>query len=205
GAGEHLDPDQSRSRAADVGRAAERGEIREHGHADAAGGDHGAVPLTQECGSALGRDRRWQHPSHDERWCHVAERHAGGDQALDADLQHRSGPLRYGDRLRGGEHVAGRRHASAFLAHARRGPDVDRPSTAVRVRLGTNEPTPWPPDLPAAENPPRGAIIDYALAADASGPVKLEILEASGRVIRSYSSDDPVLDPDPAVDPVAYN
>ena len=80
-----------------------------------------------------------------------------------------------------------------------------RPSTAVRVRLGTNEPTPWPPELPAAENPPGGAIIDYALAADASGPVKLEILEASGRVIRSYSSDDPVLDPDPAVDPVAYN
>ena len=80
-----------------------------------------------------------------------------------------------------------------------------RPSTAVRVRLGTNEPTPWPPELPAAENPPAGAIIDYALGADASGPVKLEILEASGRVIRSYSSDDPVLDPDPAVDPVAYN
>jgi hypothetical protein len=35
--------------------------------------------------------------------------------------------------------------------------------------------------------------------------VKLEIVEASGRVIRSYSSDDPVIDPDPAVDPAAYN
>jgi len=80
-----------------------------------------------------------------------------------------------------------------------------RPHLAVRVRLGTNEPTPWPPELPAAENPPAGAIIDYALAADASGPVKLEIVEAGGRVIRSYSSGDSVLDPDPAVDPVAYN
>jgi photosystem II stability/assembly factor-like uncharacterized protein len=80
-----------------------------------------------------------------------------------------------------------------------------QPQTAVRVRAGTNEPTPWPPELPAAENPPAGAIIDYALAADAQGPVKLEIVEASGRVMRSYSSDDPVLDPDPAVDAVAYN
>ncbi|HEY7194925.1 MAG TPA: hypothetical protein VH439_14380 [Gemmatimonadales bacterium] len=82
-----------------------------------------------------------------------------------------------------------------------------KPNTAVRVRLGTNEPTPWPPELPAAENPPNGAIIDYALGggADAVGTVKLEIVNASGRVIRSYSSDDPVLDPDPAVDPVAYN
>jgi len=80
-----------------------------------------------------------------------------------------------------------------------------KPNTAVRVRFGTNEPTPWPPELPAAENPPAGAIIDYALAADASGLLRLEIVEASGRVIRTYSSDDPVLDPDPGVDPVAYN
>ena len=80
-----------------------------------------------------------------------------------------------------------------------------KPNTALRVRFGTNEPTPWPPELPAAENPPNGAIIDYALGADVSGPVKLEIIEASGRVIRSYSSDDPVTNPDPAIDPVAYN
>src|SRR3989441_4330335 len=78
---------------------------------------------------------------------------------------------------------------------------VVRPHLAVRVRLGTNEPTPWPPELPAAENPPAGAVIDYALAADASGPVNLEILEARGRVIRSYSSADPLLEPDPGVDP----
>ena len=80
-----------------------------------------------------------------------------------------------------------------------------KPNTAVRVRFGTNEPTPWPPELPAGENPPAGAIIDYALGVDASGPVKLEILEGAGRVIRSYSSDDPVLDPDPALDPASYD
>jgi photosystem II stability/assembly factor-like uncharacterized protein len=80
-----------------------------------------------------------------------------------------------------------------------------KPQTAVRVRFGTNEPTPWPPELPAAENPPPGAIIDYALATDASGPVKLEILDANRRVIRWYTSDEAVFDPDPALDPAAYN
>ena len=101
--------------------------------------------------------------------------------------QHRVPPLRRAERGSGGEDY------------------LVKPQTAVRVRFGTNEPTPWPPELPAGENPPAGAIIDYALAADASGPVKLEILETSGRVIRSYSSDDPVLEPDPALDPAAYD
>jgi photosystem II stability/assembly factor-like uncharacterized protein len=94
------------------------------------------------------------------------------------------------------------------LAAARGGSGtyVVQPNTALRVRLGTNEPTPWPPELPAAENPPSGAIIDYALGSDASGPVTLEIVEASGRgrVIRTYTSDEPARDPDPAVDPAAY-
>jgi photosystem II stability/assembly factor-like uncharacterized protein len=80
-----------------------------------------------------------------------------------------------------------------------------KPEPAVRVRWGTNDPTPWPPEMPAGENPPPGAIIDYYLAADASGPVKLEILNAAGRTVRTYSSTDPVHDPDPALDPVAYN
>ncbi len=86
-------------------------------------------------------------------------------------------------------------------------PYLIRPETALRVRFGTNEPTPWPPELPAGENPPAGAVIDYALAADASGAVTLEIVETGGggRVVRSYSSDDLVLDPDPALDPASYD
>jgi photosystem II stability/assembly factor-like uncharacterized protein len=79
------------------------------------------------------------------------------------------------------------------------------PITAVRVRFGTNDPTPWPPELPAGENPPPGGIIDYYLAADAPGPVTLDILDAAGRVVRSYSSTDPVLSPHPALDPAAYD
>jgi photosystem II stability/assembly factor-like uncharacterized protein len=95
-----------------------------------------------------------------------------------------------------------RQHAQAQAATAAY---LFKPAPAVRVRWGTNDPTPWPPELPAGENPPPGAIIDYYLAADASGPVKLEILNAAGRTVRSYSSEDPIRDPDPALDPIAYN
>jgi photosystem II stability/assembly factor-like uncharacterized protein len=79
-----------------------------------------------------------------------------------------------------------------------------KPATAVRIRFGTNDPTPWPPELPAGENPPPGALIDYYLPAS-SGEVKLEILNAAGKVVRTYSSSDSVRSPDPATDPVAYN
>jgi hypothetical protein len=80
-----------------------------------------------------------------------------------------------------------------------------KPATALRLRYGTNDPTPWPPELPAGENPMPGGIIDYALARDASGPVKIEILNGAGKLVRSYSSDDPVLNPDPAIDPEGYD
>ena len=80
-----------------------------------------------------------------------------------------------------------------------------KPATALRVRNAVNDPTPWPPEMPAGENPPPGAIIDYSLAANAQGAVTLEILEKRGTVIRTYSSSDPVLTPDPGVDPEGYN
>ncbi len=79
-----------------------------------------------------------------------------------------------------------------------------KPATGIRIRFGTNDPTPWPPELPAGENPPPGAIVDYYLPA-ATGEVKLEVLNSQGKVIRTYSSNDPVRSPDPATDPVAYN
>jgi len=80
-----------------------------------------------------------------------------------------------------------------------------RPETAVRVRFGMNDPTEWPPELPAGQNPPPGGLIDYWLPKEATGPVKLEVLDAAGDVIRSYSSDDPVISPDPALHPEAYD
>jgi len=90
-------------------------------------------------------------------------------------------------------------------ARAADGAYLFRPATAVRVRPGMNDPTEWPPEVPHGENPPPGGIIDYYLASDAAAPVTLEILDGAGNVIRSYASDDPVLEPDPALDPDGYD
>ena len=65
-----------------------------------------------------------------------------------------------------------------------------RPEQAYRVRRDTNTDTPLPPDTPAGENPPDGAIIDYHLAQAASGPVTLEILDSAGKLVRRYASTD---------------
>jgi photosystem II stability/assembly factor-like uncharacterized protein len=98
-----------------------------------------------------------------------------------------------------------RQAAAAKAALANNEPYLFKPGPAVRVRFGVNEPTPWPPELPAGESAPPGALIDYYLASDASGPVKLEILDAGGKVVRTYSSTEPVFDPDPGRDMAAYD
>jgi len=65
-----------------------------------------------------------------------------------------------------------------------------KPAPAYRVRRDTNTDTPLPPDEPAGQNPPDGAIIDYSLASTVSGAVTLEILDADGKIVRRYSSAD---------------
>jgi photosystem II stability/assembly factor-like uncharacterized protein len=80
-----------------------------------------------------------------------------------------------------------------------------KPVTGLRVRFATNDPTPWPPELPAGESAPPGALIDYYLPPNTSGATKLEILDGAGKVVRTYASTDPVLEPDPNRDPAAYN
>lgn len=72
-----------------------------------------------------------------------------------------------------------------------------KPQTAIRVRWDMNTDTPLPPDFPAAENPPDGAVIDYYLQSAASGPVTLEIHDGANKVVRRYSSTDPVEPIDP--------
>ncbi len=74
-----------------------------------------------------------------------------------------------------------------------------KPEASLRVRWNTNPDTPLPPDEPRMPNPPEGGIIDYYLKADASGPVVLEVFDAGGKLVRHYSSADPVAPlPDPA-------
>ena len=76
-----------------------------------------------------------------------------------------------------------------------------KPAAALRVRWDTNTDTPLPPDEVRAPNPPEGAAIDYYLASDANGPVAIEIYQQDGKLVRRYSSDDPVTTlPDPKTD-----
>jgi hypothetical protein len=65
-----------------------------------------------------------------------------------------------------------------------------KPQTALRVRANLNTDTPLPPDEPAGDNPPDGAMIDYFLAKDATGPVTIEIKNSNGQLVRKYSSTD---------------
>jgi hypothetical protein len=72
-----------------------------------------------------------------------------------------------------------------------------KPQNTFRVRWNNNTDTPLPVDVPAGENPPDGAVIDYYIGAATRGPVTLEIKDSAGTLVRRYSSDDPV----PADDP----
>ncbi|HMD34867.1 MAG TPA: hypothetical protein VKH42_07860 [Vicinamibacterales bacterium] len=63
-----------------------------------------------------------------------------------------------------------------------------KPAVAYRVRWNKNTDTPLPPDEPAGDNPPDGAIIDYYLPS--AGAATLDIVDASGGLVRRYTSTD---------------
>ena len=65
-----------------------------------------------------------------------------------------------------------------------------KPQPAIRVRWNMNTDTPLPPEEPAGQNPPDGAVIDYHLPANTTGPVVLSITDAKGKIIRTFSSND---------------
>lgn len=87
--------------------------------------------------------------------------------------------------------------AAAAAGH----PYLYKPETAIRVRFDMDPPTPWPPELPAGQNPPDGAILDYYLPSAANGAVTLEILDGQGRLVRRYASTDHVEE----INPATYN
>lgn len=78
------------------------------------------------------------------------------------------------------------------------------PAVAYRTRAGSDQGTPLQPDETAMPNPATGALIDYFVG-NASGTLQLQILDASGNVVRAWASTDPVVRPDyKALDIPAY-
>jgi hypothetical protein len=76
-----------------------------------------------------------------------------------------------------------------------------KPADAILMTPGNDNGTPMPRDEPLAENAPVGAMIDYYLKSNASGPVTIEILDPAGESVRKYSSEDK----GPAVNPETLN
>ena len=115
------------------------------------------------------------------------------------DLQVKDDDLVAGTHGRGFEvldDVTPLRQIAAGTAAASAAAILFKPETATRVRWDMNPPTPWPPEMANGVNPPDGAIFNYYLKSDAAGPVTLEIADSSGKLVRRFSSDDPVPAPD---------
>ncbi len=64
------------------------------------------------------------------------------------------------------------------------------PAVAWRVHPDNNKDTPLPPETPAGQNPPAGAVLDYWLGQGTHGAVTLEIYNFAGQVVRRFSSDE---------------
>ncbi|MDD5543102.1 MAG: hypothetical protein PHX83_07995 [Acidobacteriia bacterium] len=70
-----------------------------------------------------------------------------------------------------------------------------KPQDTVRVRENVTHDTPLPPEEPAGQNPPYGALIDYYLKSEPAGDVSIEILDNTGKLVRKFSSSDKPFDP----------
>jgi len=68
------------------------------------------------------------------------------------------------------------------------GTHLFKPSDAVRVRRNVNYNTPFPKEVPQAQNPPEGAIFYYSLTARPSADIAIDVLDARGNVVRHLTS-----------------
>lgn len=64
-----------------------------------------------------------------------------------------------------------------------------QPEPALRARWDNNQDTPLPPETPAGQNPPDGAILNYVLKTAPAGEISLAILDAKGNAVRRFTSD----------------
>ena len=61
-------------------------------------------------------------------------------------------------------------------------------AAATRVRRNVNGGTPFPPEIPHAENAPMGAILYYYLGSPPAGDITLDVRDAHGHIVRHLSS-----------------
>jgi hypothetical protein len=79
-----------------------------------------------------------------------------------------------------------------------------RTAAAYRVRRDNYPDTPLPPEEPAGQNPPDGAILYYYLKSTVSPPVTLEVFDHAGKLVRRYASDDKPEPVDPFLNVPTY-
>jgi hypothetical protein len=94
------------------------------------------------------------------------------------------------------------REMSAAIASADAHLFAPRPT--YRFPRDTNTDTPLPPEEPAGKNPPDGAILYYYLKSAAAGPMTLEVLDSSSKVVAHFSSDDKASPVNPQLNVPAY-
>ncbi len=66
-----------------------------------------------------------------------------------------------------------------------------KPETAIRARENSNWDQPFDVEVPHAANPPYGVIVDYYLHHKPHGPIKLQIFDAHGNLVRTLTSTPP--------------
>ena len=73
-----------------------------------------------------------------------------------------------------------------------------KPADAINDQQGGDNGTPLQKDEPQAPNPPNAAYIDYYLRTPSTDPVMVEVLDSTGTVVATYSSDPTRQPPPPA-------
>ena len=66
------------------------------------------------------------------------------------------------------------------------------PGTTYAIRQGGQDSTPLPHEEPQEKNPPAGVVAYYWLKSAPSSPIKLELVDAEGKVAACLASDTPV-------------
>ena len=79
-----------------------------------------------------------------------------------------------------------------------------QPRPTYRYPRNANTDTPLPPEEPAGQNPPDGAVLYYNLKSAASGPVTIDVLDSTGKVLSRFESTDQPPPADPLLNVPTY-